>query len=116
MRREELYLRDIVEAADAVQRFITDVNEEKFFEDEMRQSAVLQKLMLIGEATARLPESFRILYPKIPWADIVGFRNIAIHEYFAVDWSIVWTTATKDVPELRQQVADILDREFDTKI
>ena len=116
MRREELYLRDIVEAADAVQRFITDVNEEKFFEDEMRQSAVLQKLMLIGEATARLPESFRKLYPKIPWADIVGFRNIAIHEYFAVDWSIVWTTATKDVPELRQQVADILDREFDTQI
>jgi uncharacterized protein with HEPN domain len=48
--------------------------------------------------------------------DIVGFRNIAIHEQFAVDWSIVWTTATKDVPELRQQVADILDREFDTQI
>jgi uncharacterized protein with HEPN domain len=48
--------------------------------------------------------------------DIVGFRNIAIHEYFAVDWSKVWTTATKDVPELRKQVADILDREFDTLI
>ena len=116
MRREELYLRDIVEAADAVQRFITDVNEEKFFSDEMRQSAVLQKLMLIGEASARLSESFLAQYPEIPWADIVGFRNIAVHEYFAVDWSIVWTTATKDVPELRHQIADILDREFNSKI
>jgi uncharacterized protein with HEPN domain len=116
MRREELYLRDIVEAADAVQRFIADVEEENFFEDELRQSAVLQKLMLIGEATARLPESFRARYPTIPWVDIIGFRNIAIHEYFSVDWSIVWTTATKDVPELRSHIADILDREFGTPI
>jgi uncharacterized protein with HEPN domain len=47
---------------------------------------------------------------------IVGFRNIAIHEYFAVDWLIVWTTAKKDVPDLRQEIADILNREYDNQV
>ena len=63
MRREELYLRDIVEAADAVQRFVSDFEEEAFLEDELRQSAVLQKLIVIGEAAARLPRPFRAQFP-----------------------------------------------------
>jgi uncharacterized protein with HEPN domain len=113
MRREELYLRDVVEAADAVERFVDNIGIADFIDDEMRQSAVLQKLMVIGEATARISESFRNRYPEVPWADIIGFRNIAVHEYFVVDWSIVWTTATGDVPILRQQMVSILDKEFD---
>jgi uncharacterized protein with HEPN domain len=112
MRREELYLRDIVDASDAIQRFVEEVDEQDFIADEMLQSAVLQKLMIIGEAAARISESIRKQYPEIPWTDIVGFRNIVVHVYFAVDWSIVWTTATKDVPELKQQITSILDSDY----
>lgn len=85
MRREELYLRDIVDAADAIQRFVEEVDEQDFIADEMRQSAVLQKLLIIGEAAARISETFRNQYIEVPWTDIVGFRNIVVHEYFAVD-------------------------------
>ncbi len=74
----------------------------------MRQAAILQKLIVIGEAAGRLPDEFRQKYGKISWQDIVGFRNFAIHEYFSVNWEIVWTTATQDVPMLRSQVAEIL--------
>jgi uncharacterized protein with HEPN domain len=52
MRPEELYLTDIVEAADSIQRFIEGVERKDFFDDELRQSAVLQKLIVIGEAAA----------------------------------------------------------------
>ena len=108
MRREKLYLTDIVEAADAIQRFVEGIQRKDLIDDELRQSAVLQKLIVIGEAAARLPREFRERHPKIEWADIVGFRNIAVHEYFAVNWSIVWVTATQEVPGLRQKVAKIL--------
>ena len=108
MRREELYLHDIIDAADAIQRFLYDTDEEEFSSNEMRRSAVLQKLLIIGEAAARLPDSFTANYPAVPWSDMVGFRNIVVHEYFSVDWSIVWTTATQDVPQLRAHVARIL--------
>ena len=112
MRREELYLADIIEAADAIQRFIEGMQRDDFFRDELRQSAVLQKLTLIGEAAARLPTEFTERHPEIEWVDIVGFRNIAIHEYFAVDWSIVWVAATQDAPALRREVARILAEEY----
>jgi uncharacterized protein with HEPN domain len=112
MRPEELYLTDIMEAADAIQRFVEGTPRRDFFDDELRQSAVLQKLIVIGEAAARLPAEFRKRHPEIEWADIVGFRNIAVHEYFAVSWAIVWITATQDVPDLRGKVANILAEEY----
>ncbi len=46
----------------------------------------------------------------MPWADIVAFRNFAVHSYPAVDWIIVWTTATEEVPVLRRQIASLLPR------
>jgi uncharacterized protein with HEPN domain len=115
MRREELYLTDIVDAADAIERFIEGVQREDFAGDELRRSAVLQKLIVIGEAAARLPVDFREHHSEVEWPDIVGFRNIAVHEYFAVDWSIVWVTATQDVPGLRREVARILAEEYSGK-
>ncbi|MCX6897567.1 MAG: DUF86 domain-containing protein [Verrucomicrobia bacterium] len=112
MRREKLYLADIVEAADAAGRFLTGVERERFLQDDLLRSAVLQKLAIIGEAAARLPKEFRARHADVEWQDIVAFRNIAVHAYFAVQWSIVWTTATQDVPTLRQKVLQIMTAEY----
>lgn len=109
MRPERLYLIDIVAAADAIARFLRDIDETAFMQDELRQSAVLHKLIVIGEAAARLPKNFTESHPEIPWSDIVGFRNIAVHEYFVVDWQIVWVTATQDVPLLRKQISRLME-------
>jgi len=112
MRREELYLTDIIEAADTIERFFKDVDKNTFLKDELLQSAVLQKLTIIGEAVARLPKEFRERYPEIEWEDIIGFRNIAVHAYFAVEWSIVWVAATQEAPELKRKIAKILAKEY----
>ena len=111
MRREELYLTDIIEAADAIQRFLKDVNQNTFLKDDLLQSAVLQKLMIIGEAASRLSKEFRDNHSEIEWEDIIGFRNIAVHAYFAVEWSIVWVAATQETPALRRKIAEILAKE-----
>ncbi len=108
MRHEELYLADIIEAADAIAGFIHDVTREEFIGNDLVRSAVLQKLLIIGEVAAHLSKEFKRQYAEIPWADIVAFRNIAIHAYFSVNWGIVWIAATKDAPALRQMVANIL--------
>ncbi len=112
MRPERLYLNDIVEAVDSIGEFLDGIQESEFLNDDLIRSAVLQKLTVIGEATARLPPEFCERYPQIPWRDIVAFRNIAVHAYFAVEWPIVWVAATEEAPLLRDQVAGILAREF----
>lgn len=108
MRPETLYLTDIVEAADAIARFLAGLERESFLDDELRQSAVLQKLIVIGEAAARLPADFRSQHTEVKWTTVAGLRNIAVHEYFSVNWDIIWFTATQDVPALREQVTGLL--------
>jgi len=112
MRPEKLYLLDIIEAAEAISRFCETIHEDDFLQDELRQSAVLQKLIVIGEAASRLPFDFKGRHSDIEWEDIIGFRNIAVHEYFAILWQIVWNTAVQDVPELYNKVLIILTNEY----
>jgi uncharacterized protein with HEPN domain len=112
MRPEKLYLTDIVEAGISIANFCANVTYDQFAADDMRRSAVLQKLIIIGEAAAHLSEEFCLSHTSVEWVDIVGFRNIAVHEYFAVKWDIVWFTAMDDVPFLCAQVEKILRDEF----
>lgn len=112
MRPERLYLSDIVEATNSIGGFLDGIQESEFLKNDLIRSAVLQKLTVIGEAAARLPEDLCKRYPEIPWSDIAGFRNIAVHAYFAVEWPIVWVAATEEAPLLRDQIAEILVRDF----
>ncbi len=105
MRSDALYLADILDAIEAIERFVTGFDEARFLADELVQSAVLQKLSIIGEAAARLSDATRAGMPEIPWKEIIGFRNIAVHAYFSVDWRIVFVTVADDLPVLKQFVA-----------
>ena len=112
MRTEALYLDDILDAADAIARFLHAIEKEAFLGDELYQSAVLQKLIVIGEAASRLSAEFRGRHADIEWPDIISLRNIAVHEYFGINWEVVWNTATQGVPILREQIAAILAAEY----
>ena len=113
MRPDKLYLIDIVEAVEAIAEFIADYEADEFYRDHKTQSAVLQKLIVIGEAAARLSEQFRTHHPEIEWRDIIAFRNILVHAYFSVQVEIVWETITRDVPELGRQVSRLLAQRFE---
>jgi uncharacterized protein with HEPN domain len=113
MRHDRLYLDDITEAAEAIASFLTDVSEETFLASDLLQSAVLQKLMIIGEAAARLSPELKANAPNIPWSQIVAFRNIAVHAYFSVQWPVVWIAATEEASLLRTQILDLLAAEED---
>jgi uncharacterized protein with HEPN domain len=112
MRSEELYLSDIIEAADSIAGFLGGAGRDEFFRDELLRSAVLQKLMVIGEAAAHVGETIRAKHTQVPWRRIAAFRNYAIHEYFGMNWAYAWIAATEDTPLLRSQVQTVLEAEF----
>jgi len=111
-RREELYLADIVEACRHVVRFVRGLSLDDWIDDALVQSAVLQKLTVIGEAARRLTEDVRDRYPEVPWRDLVAFRNLAVHDYFAVEWPLVWAIASRDVPVLHGLLRNILAADY----
>jgi len=112
MRREELYLADIVEAADAIELSLRGVDHAAFIADRDKRDSILMKLIVIGEAAARVPKPLRKRHPQVPWDDVITFRNISVHVYFGIDWEHVWVAATQNAPKLRGLVADILAQEF----
>lgn len=110
-RRDDLYLLDILEAAESIRLFLSRLDQpgpEHFVADDLVRSAVLQKLSVIGEAAARVSEETRTAHPEVPWNQARGVRNLLVHAYFSVDWDVVWTTATDSVPRLAGQIAEIL--------
>jgi uncharacterized protein with HEPN domain len=72
------------------------------------RSAVVQKLVIIGEAAARVSEELKTRHPQIPFPQIIDFRNILVHAYFGIDWDVVWLAARNRCPILREQIAGIL--------
>lgn len=65
-------------------------------------------MTIIGEAVARLSPEITARYNSVPWPDIVGLRNILVHEYFGIYWPLVWQTVVDHAPVLRAKVAEIL--------
>jgi len=74
----------------------------------MMQFATVKQLEIIGEASNQLTDHFKKLYKEIEWREIVGLRNILIHEYFGIDTKIVWDILQIDLPKLKIRVEDIL--------
>jgi uncharacterized protein with HEPN domain len=63
--------------------------------------------MIVGEAAWSLSQSIKDQNPHVPWRQIEGMRHIMVHDYFKVDWDIVFTTAKSHVPALKSQIEAI---------
>lgn len=109
---DEAYLRDIIDLITEIEALVACINEAQFIATDTTRSAVLLKLIFVGEATRHISDGLRDRYPHIRWSRIVGFRNVAVHQYRNVDWGIVWRTASNDAPAYRDQVSAILNAEF----
>ena len=108
MKRDiSLFIDDILDSIKNIEEFSLHLDREKFFEDILRQSAIIRQLEVIGEAVKNVPDSFRKKYPKIPWKDIAGFRDILSHAYFGVNMNRVWNIVEKDLPILREEIKRI---------
>ena len=108
-RKPDVYLEDILESVEHIQRFIDGVSEDEFYENVEKQDAVLRRLEIIGEAVKHLPDEIREDHPDIPWRQIAGMRDIIIHEYFGITLEMVWVVATEDILDLKAKVEKIIE-------
>ena len=107
-RNYDLYLQDIVVAADRIVSYVKDVSRGEFEADQMRLDAVIRNLQVIGEAVKKIPDSIQKGYPNIPWQEIAGLRNRVTHVYFDVDINIIWDVVQFELPTLKTQIQQIL--------
>ena len=86
-----------------------DVSLEEFLSNSEKRFATIKQIEIIGEACNRTSKTLKTSNPDIEWKAITGFRNISIHEYFGVNFQIVWEIAQHDLPVLQKQFADLLN-------
>ena len=103
-----LYLKDILDAIEAIENFVEGMDFESFQKDDKTSSAVIRKFEIIGEATRNIPQDIRKAYPDIPWKEMVGFRDKLIHFYFGIKYEIVWDTIKSRLPELKTKIERVL--------
>jgi len=100
MERDREYLLDILEAARLVLNYIGEKTKKEFLNDLQCQDAVIRRLEIIGEAAGRISEETKRAFSNLPWGEMIGMRNIMIHDYDDVDIVIVWETVQNDIPSL----------------
>ncbi len=100
MERELQSLLDMLQSAQIVMDYIKGRSKDDLSTDLQFQDAIIRRLLIIGEASKRIPEGTRQTLTTIPWAAISGMRNRLVHEYDEIDLDVVWDTIVHNLPTL----------------
>lgn len=121
MKRDDtVYLRHILDAIGLIEEYTGEMTEDEFLSNSMAHDAVVRQTLaphcvrcsagveIIGEAARNISDEFREKHSKLPWGKMTGIRNKIIHEYFNINYAIVWDTVKDDLPLLKNSIKKIL--------
>ncbi len=112
MRSDALLLVDIYDSAIEILEFIKECDLHTFLRDRKLKRACLMNLLVIGEAANKVSKELKEKHPDLPWLSMIKMRNIGIHDYYRVNYEVIWSTLNADIPLLLEQIKEILRTDF----
>ena len=101
------YINDILNECDYLISRTQYRSFDEFQQSEDLKKAFVRSLEIIGEASKKIPDKIKSEYPQIKWKNISGMRDVLIHDYFGVNYEVVWKTVKERIPELSIAVQNI---------
>jgi len=108
VRDDGARLADMLEAIERIERR-RPANLADLEADELIQTWVLYHLTILGEAASKLSSTVVEEAPDVPWAQIIGLRNVLVHQYFGIDTDLVWNVLSNDLKPLERRLKQLLD-------
>ena len=110
MKKEDLvFVRDMVNAIEKILRYLGSVGSlTEFLNNEMVVDAVTRNYEIVGEAAKKVPNYIKDRFPQVPWKQMYGLRNFAVHEYHIIDPTILWEIAEDHLPQNLIHLEEIL--------
>jgi hypothetical protein len=109
MKSDRVYLEQILDSIGKIRQFASGMDYAAFLGDQKTQSAVIMQLALIGEMAKKVSQATKSEI-KVPWKEIAGFRDRAIHDYYQIDLQVAWDTITLDLEPLAKDLREYLER------
>lgn len=106
-----LLIEDMYEAALKIKRYTNGMDFESFLNDDKTIDAVVRNFEIIGEAANRVDDDFKLKNPELAWNHLRGFRNRIVHEYFGIDYEIVWSIIENDLSAYIDWIEVLLKQE-----
>jgi uncharacterized protein with HEPN domain len=107
-RNYTMYLQDILVAMTRIAEYLEGYTFNQFKKDYKTVDAVIRNFEIIGEASRKLPDHIKENNPDLPWDEMYLLRNKVSHEYFGIDYEIIWDVCINHLPENRKQIQSIL--------
>ena len=104
-----VYLGHILNCVLKIQEYMKGITLEQFINNDEKQDAVVRNFEVIGEATSRISDEFKIKNNQLPWRKMKAMRNFLIHDYEEVDLKLVWEAIMVDLPELKTNIEKIIN-------
>jgi len=101
-------LKHILEETSFVLSATIGKNKENVISDPILSRAIVRSLEIIGEASNKVDPDFKMLYPGVEWRKMAATRNRLIHNYFGIDYDIVWDIISSKLPNLKAALTDII--------
>ena len=102
------FLNDIKESLEKIFQYTSNLSFKEFLSSNITKDAVERNFEIIGEAVKNLPDELKSKYSHIPFKQIAGMRDKLIHDYFGVDYEIIWKTIKEKLPEFRDEIIKII--------
>ncbi len=106
---DKVRLHHILDSLVEIESYLIEIDFSKFFTDSMMRYACIKHLEIIGEASNHISEEIKMKFNKINWPQIIGMRNILVHEYFGIDSYLIWQIIKDDLPEFKKEIQEIIN-------